>query len=191
MQSALVLAGNASVDGALAATDGQSTLRRLAEDLPASVDELVVSCRGDQREAVAEALDGIDHRVAVEPGPEYHPVGALRTGFRIATGSAVAVFDAERDEVDHGLLTALFDAVDTAAVPQSEGYLYPLYAVYDRYTGRQAAERTLAIGSDRLYDLLAQVDPVVVDADAADAAASLSASESRAPTTTVIGDPGE
>jgi len=191
MRSALVLVGNVpSDDGTLAPDSGTPPLRRLAEDLPASIDELVVSCTTDQRDTVAEALDGIDYRPAVEPGTEYRTIAALRTGFRIATGSSVAVFDAEHGRIDHGLLTALFDAVDTAAVPQSEGYLYPLYGVYDRYTGRQAAERTLAIGSDRLYDLLAQIDPVIVDADAADATAALSTSGSRTETTTVIGDSG-
>jgi len=189
MRSALVLAGEGSAaPGELATVDGTATVRRIAEQMPESVDELVVSCTSDQRDAVTDALDDIDHRLAVEPGSEYRPIAALRTGFRIATGSAVAVFDCTTAEVNGDLLASLFETVDTAAVPQADGYLYPLHAVYDRYAGRQAAERTLATGSDRLYDLLAQIDPVVVDASAVGQAA-LSAESSRAPTTSVISDP--
>lgn len=192
MDAALLLTGGHTGDqnGGLRDVDGTSALRHVADGLPERIDEIVVSCRPDQRETIAGTLDGIDYRLAVNPVPDSGPVAALRTGFRIATGSTVAVVDCDSAAVDRALLEALFEAVDTAAVPGYEGRLYPLHAVYDRYEGKRAADRTLAVGSNRLYDLLAQIDPVVVDAAVTDAEDPLSGVGSCAGEGVVLVDPG-
>lgn len=191
MDSALLLAGEKTgdPDRLTGDVDGEPAIRRIATALPSTVDEVVVSCDECQREVIAELLSDVDYRLAIEPVPAGGPVAALRTGFRVANGSAVAVLDCAAP-IDGDLLDALFDAVDTAAVPQIGDSLFPLHAVYDRYSGRQAAERTLATGSRRLYDLLAQLDPVLVDAAAAsDGDCPLVGEHSRAGATTVCGDP--
>lgn len=185
MQSALIVAGTVRGE-----EESAAAVERAVEGLPEAVDEVVVSCRPGQGASVGQALDDGDYRLAVEPGRAYTPLAALRTGFRIATGSAVAVVDARRQRFDRALLAALFDAVDTAAVPRGDGCLYPLHAVYERFAGRRAAERTLATGSDRLYDLLSEVDPVVVDADAVcETTSPLATPDAHATGTVVSGDP--
>jgi len=140
-------------------------IRRVADRLGEVTDELVVNCRDEQRPAVADALEGVDHRVAADPVPDQGPVAGMRTGLRVASGSAVAVVACDMPRADPALFERLFEAVDSAAVPRADGRLHPLHAVYDRRAGRVACDRTLATGSRRLYDVLARVDPVVVDAD--------------------------
>lgn len=88
MNSALLLAGEHG--RVLNEVDGTPTIRRIATRLPAIVDEIVVSCNESQHEAVAEALAGLEYRLAIERVPAGGPIAALRTGFRVANGSAVA-----------------------------------------------------------------------------------------------------
>lgn len=191
MGSALILASGDSGDEVRTEIDGQPAIRHVVDALPSAVEDLVVCCDHHQREAIEEALAGIDYRLAVEPDPAGGPIAALRTGFRMTNSSTVAVIDCDGRGVDGALLEALFDTVDTAAVPRIGSQLYPLHAVYDRYAGRRAAERTLATGSNRLYDLLAEIDPVVVDAEAVtEGSTGLRTRDSRADGATVIGDPG-
>ncbi|MCU4800684.1 molybdenum cofactor guanylyltransferase [Halobacteria archaeon HArc-gm2] len=170
MRSGLVLAGGRStrfgeVDKSLAEVDGGPMIRRVADRLREVTDELVVNYRDEQRAAVADALDGVTYREAVDPVPDEGPVAGMRTGLRVASGNAVAVVACDMPRADPALFERLFAAVDSAAVPRADGRLHPLHAVYDRHAGRVACDRTLAAGSRRLYDVLARVDPVVVDAD--------------------------
>ena len=170
MRSALILAGGRSTrfgdaDKSLAEVEGTPMIRRVADRLAEVCDELVVNCRDDQRAAVADALEGCAHWVAVDPVPDEGPVAGMRTGLRVANGNAVAVVACDMPRIDPALFERLFGAVDTAAVPRADGRLHPLHAVYDRHEARVACDRTMAAGSARLYDVLARVDPVVVDVD--------------------------
>lgn len=170
MRSGLILAGGRSTrfgeaDKSVAEVVGTPMIRRVADRLTEATDELVVNCRDDQRAVVADALDGIPYREAVDPVPDEGPVAGMRTGLRVASGNAVAVVACDMPRADPALFERLFAAVDSAAVPRAEGRLRPLHAVYDRHAGRVACDRTLATGSRRLHDVLARVDPVIVDAD--------------------------
>jgi molybdopterin-guanine dinucleotide biosynthesis protein A len=170
VRSALILAGGRSTrfgepDKALAEFEGTPMIRRVADRLAPVTDELVVNCRDDQRDAVAAALDGRSPRFAVDPVPDEGPVAGMRTGLRVASGSAVAVAACDMPRVDPELFERLFAAVDTAAVPRADGRLHPLHAVYDGRAARVACDRTMAIGSARLYDVLVRVEPTVVDVD--------------------------
>lgn len=170
MRSGLVLAGGRSVrfgetDKALADVDGTSMVRRVADRLAGVVDEVIVNCRPAQRDELAAALDGRRVRFAVDPVPDEGPVAGVRTGLRVARGSAVAVAGCDMPAVSPALFDRLFDAAGAAAVPRADGRLHPLHAVYDRNAARVGAERTLATGSRRLYDFLDRVDPAVVDAE--------------------------
>lgn len=172
MRSGLVLAGGRSPrfgdrDGALAEVDGTPAVRRIAERLDSIVDEVVVHCRAEQRSAVDAALAGLDCRLAVDPVPDEGPIAGMRTGFRVASGDRAAVVACDMPRTDAHLLDRLFESCGATAVPRSDGRLHPLHAVYDAAAARAACERTLAAGSRRLYDLLARVDPVVVDVEKA------------------------
>lgn len=173
MRSALVLTGgrgrrSRDASGSLAEADGEPTVRRIVERVGRTVDEVVVNCRDGQRDRIAEALDGLDYRLAVDHTARGGPVARMRTGFRMVTGTAVAVVACGLPRVDPALLEGLFDACDGAAVPRADDRLYPLHAVYDRRTAQAACDRTLAVGSRRLYHVLSRVDPVTVPVGAVD-----------------------
>ncbi|WP_226022545.1 NTP transferase domain-containing protein [Halomicrobium salinisoli] len=176
MRSALVLAGGRGrptrdASGRVAEVDGEPAVRRVVRRVGKTVDEVVVTCRDAQRDRIAEALDGLDYRFAVDRTARGEPVGRMRTGFRMVSGSAVAVVACGLPRVDPALLEGLFDACDGAAVPRADDRLYPLHAVYDRRNARAACDRTLAVGSRRLYDVLSRVDPVTVPVGAVDGVA--------------------
>ncbi|WP_459193049.1 molybdenum cofactor guanylyltransferase [Halosimplex sp. J119] len=176
MRSALLLSeiGNADPETV------DSPLGRVGAAVEPVVDEVVVACRNDHREAVEEALEDIDHRLAVDPVADDGPVASIRTGVRVASGDAVAVVAGDVPTVDAPLLEDLFEACDPAAVPQSDRRLHPLHAVYDADAARVACDHTLASGSGRLYDVLSRLDPVVIDAQAPDVDAYPLARGSRA-----------
>ena len=63
MYSAVIVAGGRSTrfgddDKAVAPLSGTPMIRRVADRLEPVVDELVVNCRDDQRDAIEEALAG-------------------------------------------------------------------------------------------------------------------------------------
>ncbi len=173
MRTGLVLAGGHSTrfgeaDKSVAAVDETPMVRRVAERVATVTDELVVNCRDDQRAVIADALDGLDYRLAVDPIPDEGPVAGMRTGLRVARGDAVAVVACDMPLADPELFERLFERADTAAVPRVDGHLQPLHAVYGRHAARFACDRTLANGSHRLADALARLDPEVVDVPTAD-----------------------
>lgn len=174
MRSALILAGGRSArfgdaDKLLADVAGRPMIRRVADRMVEITDELVVNCRDDQRAPVAEALDGLDYRVAVDPVPDEGPVAGMATGLREANGLLVAVVAGDMPLADPALFERLFGRYsktgEAAAVPRADGRLQPLHAVYDEQALRIACEETVAAGSARLQDVLARVDSVVVDVD--------------------------
>lgn len=173
MRTGLVLAGGYSTrfgdaDKALARVGDAPLVRRVADRVAGVTDELVVNCRDDQRAAFTDALDGLTHRLAVDPVPDRGPVAGMRTGLRAACGDAVAVVACDMPRADPALFDRLFDRAAPAAVPRANGQLQPLHAVYDRHRARSACERTLASGSRRLGDALARLEPVLVDVPTAD-----------------------
>lgn len=161
MSAGLVLAG-VGRDPFAPADD--PPIRRVADDLDPVVDDLLVVCDADQRADVADALEGVDYRAAVDPVARDSVVAAIRTGVRFTTERTVAVVPGDVG-VDAALFDSLFDACDGGAVPRADGRLYPLHAVYEAAAVRAACDRTLASGSVRLYDVLSRLDPAVVGAE--------------------------
>jgi molybdopterin-guanine dinucleotide biosynthesis protein A len=167
MDSAVLLVGpeGTPVPADADETETGSSLHRVADAVAPAVEDLVVACPDEQRSAVTEALDDIPHRLAVDPAVGEGPVTAIRAGARVATGDSVAVVAGHVPTVDTRLLADCVEACETAAVPHSDGRLYPLHAVYDRGAIRTACDRTLATGSRRLLDALVRLEDVtVVDA---------------------------
>ena len=175
MRSALLLG-----DIGVSANGTDVSFREVAETLAPAVEDLVVACSDDRRETVVAALEGVDYRLAVDPIADEGPVAAIRTGVRVATGASVAVVAGDVPSVDVSLLADLADACEDAAVPETDGRLHPLHAVYDAAAVRAACDHTLASGSGRLYDVLSRLDPVVVAADAPDVDAHPLATGARA-----------
>jgi molybdopterin-guanine dinucleotide biosynthesis protein A len=180
-RTGLVLAGGRSTrfgesDKALAELAGAPLVSHTAAALAPVVDELVVNCRADQRDALAAALDGGETvRFAVDPVPDEGPVAGLRTGLRVARGRHVAVVGCDQPFLRTPTVAALFDRSEggggpggrapertAGAAPLVDGRRQPLGTVYPTAAASRAAERTLAAGSRALRDVLARVDPVAV-----------------------------
>ena len=78
-RTGIVLAGGRSerfptVDKALAPLDGEPLVHHAAATLAPVVDDLVVNCRRDQREAFAEALAEFDPAFAIDAVPDRGPL---------------------------------------------------------------------------------------------------------------------
>lgn len=180
-RTGLLLAGGRSTrfgesDKALADLTGAPLVCHVAAALAPAVDELVVNCRADQRDALDDALAGLDDRLpvrfAVDPVPDEGPVAGLLTGLRVARGRHVAVAGCDQPFLRTATVATLFDrATDEGAndgsgsdgaVALVDGRRQPLPAVYRATVAREAAERTLATGSQALRDVLTRVDPAPV-----------------------------
>ncbi|WP_276259841.1 molybdenum cofactor guanylyltransferase [Haloglomus litoreum] len=178
-RSALLLAGGRSTrfgesEKALAELGGAPLLCHTAAALAPVVDELVVNCREDQRDAFAAALAPLDERLpvrfAVDPVDDEGPVAGLLTGLRVARGQYVAVAGCDQPFLRTATVADLFAhatgeagaGTPAGAAPLAEDRPQPLGAVYHRDRAREAAVHTMAAGSRALRDVLARVDPLAV-----------------------------
>ena len=135
------------------------------------VDELVVNCRPDQRDAIAAAIDGVSVPVAwaLDDEPDKGPIAGIRNACRAATGEYAFVVACDMPFVDPGFAAGLFaDAAGhDAAVPQLDDRWYQTtQAVYATDAMAEACERALARGDRKILDPLAELEYVVVDDDA-------------------------
>ena len=153
-------------DKALADVDGEPMCRRAVEGLPG--DELVVSCRAEQRDALASALEGLAPRFAVDPVPGRGPLAGLLTAFRVAAADRAVVVGCDMPLFDGPTADSLLESLPAAdaAVVDADGPPSPLGAAYRVDAARRACETTLACGSRRLADALGRLDVARVDADA-------------------------
>ena len=135
------------------------------------VDELVVNCRPDQRDAIAAAMEGVPIPVAwaLDDEPDQGPIAGIRNACRAAGGEYAFVVACDMPFVDPGFAATLFeDATDyDAAVPQLNDQWYQTtQAVYATDPMADACERALARGDRKILDPLAELEYVVVDDDA-------------------------
>ncbi|MFQ3318048.1 MAG: molybdopterin-guanine dinucleotide biosynthesis protein A [Natronomonas sp.] len=155
-------------DKALVEVGGVPMCRRAVADLPGS--ELVVSCRADQRPALAEVLGGLAPRFAVDPVPDRGPLAGLSTALRVTAAERALVVACDMPFFDRATATELLAALeagdtDAALVEADDAALpEPLGAAYHIDAARRACEQTLACGSRRLVDALGRLETTTVDA---------------------------
>jgi len=135
------------------------------------VDELAVSCRADQREAVATALRGIDLPVrwAIDEDPDRGPIAGIETACRVATEEYAAVVACDMPFVDPRFVAALREtaAGRDAAVPRLDGrWFQTTQAVYATGPAAASCERALDRGDRRVLVLIDGLDAAVVGDDA-------------------------
>jgi molybdopterin-guanine dinucleotide biosynthesis protein A len=152
-------------DKALAEVGGKPMCRRAVGGLPGA--ELIVNCRVDQRPALAEALEGMTPRFAIDPVPDRGPLAGLVTALRVTAADRVVAVACDMPLFDRQTAERLLAALDDAdtAVVDTDDTTQPLGAAYRVDAARQACETTLACGSRRLVDALDRVDVTTVDAD--------------------------
>ena len=202
MRSAVIVAGGRSTrfgdaDKAVAELAGTPMSRRVADRLAGVVDELVVNCRPDQREALETAMEGYAHpvRVAVDDDPDRGPMAGIYEGLRAASGDYAVVVACDMPFVDPAVVAYLFDraagGVDPpaeaddeggppydAAVPRlGDGWFQTTQAVFRPGPMADACAEALREGKGKILDPLftlsyAVVSEAELEAVAGDAALS-------------------
>jgi len=185
-----ILAGGRSTrfgdrDKAVAPLGGVPMVRRVADRLAGDddpvppgadraaggdpvVDEIVISCRPDQRTAIEGALDGLSLplRWAVDDEPDLGPVAGIRNACRTAGGAYVAVVACDMPFVDPTFLAGLAadaDGHDAAIARLDDRWLQTTQAVYRAEAMAAACERALDRGDRKVLAPLEELDRVVVD----------------------------
>ncbi|SFR30842.1 MULTISPECIES: molybdenum cofactor guanylyltransferase [Halorubrum] len=193
MTTGAILAGGRSTrfgdaDKAVAELAGVPMIRRVADRLAGAddpvppgadraaggdpvVDELVVNCRPDQREAIAEALAGfpLPVRWALDDEPDLGPLAGIRNACRAATDPYAVVVACDMPFVDPGFLDHLREAAADAeaAVPRLEDRWYQTtQAAYATGPAAAACDRALNRGERKVLALVDRVDEVVVGDEA-------------------------
>lgn len=132
------------------------------------VDDLVINCRPDQRDAIAAALDGValPTRWALDDDVDLGPVAGVRNACRAAPGEYVAVVACDMPFVDPKFLGSLVaDAADhDAAIPRlDDQWLQTTQAAYRADAMAAACDRALARGDRKLVAPLDELDWIPVD----------------------------
>lgn len=131
------------------------------------VDEVVINCRPDQREAIADALAGYPLPVTYAPDtePDQGPMAGIRNACRAAPGEYAAIVACDMPFVDPAFLAHLFDAAagHDAAVPQlDDEWFQTTQAVYRADAMADACDAALAAGARKIIEPLFELDHVVV-----------------------------
>lgn len=173
MRSALVLAGGFSTrfgerDKATAQLDGEPLVCHVVDGVAPVVDEVVVSCREEQRDAIASALSDVDYRMAADPIADGGPVAGIRTGCRVANGDWTFVTACDMPFVRSDLVTTLFESArEDGAVPRIDDRQRPLAAVYRTDSVVEAADTTIRTGARDMRTLLDRLSVATVEEPAA------------------------
>ncbi|QUO48601.1 molybdenum cofactor guanylyltransferase [Halorubrum ruber] len=192
MTTGAILAGGRSTrfgdaDKAVAPIAGVPMIRRVADRLAGTddpvppgadrasggdpvVDELVVNCRPDQRNAITEALSGLPLPVrwALDEEPDLGPLAGIRNACRAATDPYAAVVACDMPFVDPSFLVSLREQAAEpgieAAVPRLDDRWYQTtQAVYATEPAAAACDRALDRGDRKVLAMVDQLDEVVVD----------------------------
>ncbi|QWC18529.1 molybdenum cofactor guanylyltransferase [Halorubrum sp. 2020YC2] len=206
MTTGAILAGGRSTrfgdaDKAVAPLAGAPMIRRVADRLAGSddpvppgaeragsgdpvVDELVVNCRPDQREAIERALSGVPLPVrwALDEDPDLGPLAGIRNACRAATDPYAVVVACDMPFVDPAFLASLRERVEEgtteagaadadggveAVVPRLDDRWYQTtQAVYATGPAAAACDRALDRGDRKVLAVVDRLDAVVVDDDA-------------------------
>ncbi|WP_144797372.1 molybdenum cofactor guanylyltransferase [Halorubrum depositum] len=193
MTTGAIVAGGRSTrfgdrDKSVAALAGTPMIRRVADRLAGAddpvppgaarasegdpvVDDLVINCRPDQREAIATALAGLSLPVtwALDGEPDLGPTAGIRNACRAAPSEYVAVVACDMPFVDPEFLASLREdaAGREAAVPRlDDRWLQTTQAVYRADAMADACDRALARGDRKVLAALEELDRVVVGAEA-------------------------
>ena len=127
MRSVVIIAGGRSTrfgdaDKAVAPLAGVPMVRRVADRLSAAVDEVVVNCRPDQREAIEDAFEQFPLPVdfALDAEPDQGPMAGIRDGLRGASGEHAFVVACDMPFVDPQTASYLFDRCDGEVNPPAD-----------------------------------------------------------------------
>jgi molybdopterin-guanine dinucleotide biosynthesis protein A len=166
----IVLAGGRSArfggdDKAAAVLAGQPLLSHAVQSVAPAVDDVVVSCRADQTEALAGLLDGDSVDFAVDPIDDLGPVAGLRTALRETDRLTGVVVACDMPLVPSAFLGHLLDRVEQSStagvVTRLDGRIQPLPAAVNVRAAAAAATEALDTNGS-LHDVVEALAPVVI-----------------------------
>lgn len=174
MAAGVIIAGGYSTrfgegDKAIADLGGEPMIRRVADRLAGTVDEMVVNCRSGQVAALSEALAGYVHPLtfAEDPEPGQGPMAGIRTGLRAVDAEYAVVVACDMPFIDPAFVDHLFDraAGHDAAVPRTgDGWFQTTHAVYRASAMADACDAALERDEYKIIEPLFSLDYVVVEA---------------------------
>lgn len=182
MRAALILAGGRSTrfgdrDKAVADLAGTPMIRRVVDRLLPVVDEVVINCRADQREAIEAAVSDLDFDppFAVDRTPDAGPMAGIARGLEVVEADYTLVVACDMPFVDPDVVALLFELAvgHDAAIPRPDEWYQTTQAVYRTEPMLDACQRALEEGAERIVVPLEELDQVVVDTDAIESVGSL------------------
>ncbi|MEF8781973.1 MAG: molybdenum cofactor guanylyltransferase [Haloarculaceae archaeon] len=182
MGAGIIVAGGRSTrfgdrDKAVADLAGAPMIRRVADRISGAVDELVVNCRADQRDAIARALEGADHAptFALDENPGAGPMAGIATGLAAVEAEYTVVVACDMPFVDPSFVEFLFERASghDAAVPRPDEWFQTTQAVYRAEPMATACKDALERGEGRIVEPLFELDYVVVDREEIEARTSV------------------
>ncbi|EJN60930.1 molybdenum cofactor guanylyltransferase [Halogranum rubrum] len=177
MRSAVVVAGGRSTrfgdaDKAVAELAGTPMIRRVADRLVSTVDELVVNCRADQRAAIESAMADyplpVRYALDTDTDTDEGPMAGIGTGLDACDGEYAVVVACDMPFVDSGVVEYLFERAEEenvdAAVPKlDDGWYQTTQAVYRSDAMAAACEAALERGDRKILAPLEELAWVVVE----------------------------
>jgi molybdopterin-guanine dinucleotide biosynthesis protein A len=182
MRSAVIVAGGRSTrfgdaDKAVADLAGTPMIRRVADRVAPTVDEVVVNCRRDQRADIREAFGDFELPVsfALDPEPDLGPTAGIAAGLDAAEAEYALVVACDMPFVDPSFVACLFDraAGHDAAVPRPDEWFQTTQAVYRADVMAPACEAVLDGEDKRIIVALSDLDYMVVDREEIEERASM------------------
>ena len=184
-RAGVVVAGGRSVrmggrEKAVVDVAGTPLIRRVADGLAPAIEELVVNCRADQREAIAGALSGLAPTFALDAESDRGPVAGIAAGLEATDAAYAVVVACDLPFLDTALVEYLFEraAGSDAAVPKPNDWFEPLHAVYRPGPMAEACRDALVEGDVRIIEPLFSLEYEVVERTALVAHGSLDSFES-------------
>lgn len=171
MSAGVIIAGGRSTrfgecDKALAELAGTPMIRLVADRIGCVVDQLVVNCREEQRDAIETALLGTDSPLTFAPDerPDEGPVAGIATGLATVESEHALVVACDMPFVDPDFVEYLFERASghDAAVPRPGKWFQTTQAVYRAEPMSAACENVLDNGGGRAVEPLFELDYVVV-----------------------------
>ena len=174
MRAAVVLAGGRSTrfgdrDKAVAELAGTPMIRRVVDRIAGVVDEVVINCRADQVDAIADAFADSEFspEFAIDRDPDEGPMAGIARGLEAVAAEYAFVVACDMPFVDPDFAAYLFDraAGHDAAVPRPDEWYQTTQAVYRTEPMAAACRRALDRGDHRIVVPLDDLDTVVLGAD--------------------------
>jgi len=155
--------GFPTIEKALAPLDGTPLLAHATATLGPVVDELIITCRTDQRAAFAEAVDD-GCRFVSQPADDHGPRAELHAGLGATDATYAAVLPVGMALLPTGFVELLFAhaRTETGAVPSVDGHQRSTPAVVHVRAAAAACVDAQQNDETTLAAVIAELAPVVV-----------------------------